>query len=215
MKTSLLNITLSGLKNVKRGVIKKNAVKDPKTGEEKDHFALAVEGYGLSEVMAIPGVDGLHVLCNHVMEVKDVLGIEAARQIIINEITKCMTAYSMEIDCRHIELLSDVMTYRGDVLGISRHGIQKMRCSTIMLASFEETNEHLFEAAVHNRKDTVKGVSECIVLGKPVNLGTGAFDLLHVPYMPEKERRRTIKDCLFQKLRIKKDEVNQERISKK
>eukprot|EP00917_Polyrhabdina_sp_WS-2016_P009315 GHVP01020738.1.p1 GENE.GHVP01020738.1~~GHVP01020738.1.p1 ORF type:complete len:138 (-),score=16.82 GHVP01020738.1:335-748(-) len=136
-------------------------------------------------------------------------------------------ACSMEIDCRHIELLSrlfvkynilisgDVMTYRGDVLGISRHGIQKMRCSTIMLASFEETNEHLFEAAVHNRKDTVKGVSECIVLGKPVNLGTGAFDLLHVPYMPEKERRRTIKDCLFQKLRIKKDEVNQERISKK
>lgn len=67
---------------------------------------------------------------------------------------------------------------RGEVLGINRFGIQKMRASTLMLASFEETNEHLFEAAVHHRADPVKGVSECIIMGKQVALGTGSFDLL-------------------------------------
>lgn len=53
-----------------------------------------------------------------------------------------------------------------------------MRASTLMLASFEETNEHLFEAAVHHRSDPLKGVSECIIMGKPVALGTGSFDIL-------------------------------------
>lgn len=68
---------------------------------------------------------------------------------------------------------------RGDVLGISRFGIQKMRASTLMLASFEETNEHLFEAAAHHREDKIKGVSECIIMGKSMSLGTGAFDVLY------------------------------------
>lgn len=68
---------------------------------------------------------------------------------------------------------------RGDVLGINRFGIQKMRASTLMLASFEETNEHLFEAAAHHRADPVKGVSESIIMGKAVTLGTGTFDILY------------------------------------
>ncbi|KYK64631.1 DNA-directed RNA polymerase III RPC1, partial [Toxoplasma gondii TgCatPRC2] len=177
LKLGLLNIVLCGHKDVKRGVIKCEQVEQPdKT--KKTVYGLAVEGYGLRDVMGTQGVKALQATSNHVMEVAQILGIEAARAVIISEIRKCMDAYSMDIDCRHMTLLGDVMTFRGEVLGINRFGIQKMRASTLMLASFEETNEHLFEAAVHHRADPVKGVSECIIMGKQVSLGTGSFDLL-------------------------------------
>ncbi|XP_026193034.1 DNA-directed RNA polymerase III subunit RPC1 [Cyclospora cayetanensis] len=177
LKAGLLEVVLSGYKDVKRGVIKHEEVKGP-DGNVQHVYSLAVEGYGLRDVMGTPGVRAVNVTSNHVMEVAQILGIEAARQVIITEIRKCMDAYSMDIDCRHMTLLGDVMTFRGEVLGINRFGIQKMRASTLVLASFEETNEHLFEAAVHHRSDPVKGVSECIIMGKPMALGTGSFDIL-------------------------------------
>lgn len=168
---SLLNIMVAGGQHVKRVVIKKE------DNAEGSHYKLAIEGYGLQEVIGAPGVQSTGVKSNHVLEVAKVLGIEAARSVIISEIQKCMDAYSIDIDNRYMKLLGDVMTFRGEVIGINRFGIQKMRASTLMLASFEETNEHLFEAAVHHRRDPIKGVSECIIMGKPVPLGTGSFDL--------------------------------------
>ncbi len=64
------------------------------------------------------------------------------------------------------------------MLGITRFGIAKMKASVLMLASFEKTNDHLFEAAVHGRQDVIEGVSECIIMGVPVPLGTGCFKIL-------------------------------------
>lgn len=179
LKQRIQTVRLAGLENIKRGVIKREERKQYAEDGFKYSYGLAVEGYGLRDVMATFGVQGTRCTSNHVMEVKDILGIEAARRVIIDEIRGCMEAYSMDIDCRHMQLLGDVMTFRGDVLGINRFGIQKMRASTLMLASFEETNEHLFEAAAHHRMDSVKGVSESIIMGKSVSLGTGAFDLLY------------------------------------
>jgi DNA-directed RNA polymerase III subunit RPC1 len=83
----------------------------------------------------------------------------------------------MHIDIRHIQLLADVMTFKGKVLGINRHGIHKMKNSSLMLASFEKTTDHLYDAAVHCKKDDITGVSECIITGNLVSLGTGAFQL--------------------------------------
>ena len=79
---------------------------------------------------------------------------------------------------RHLKLLADVMSYRGQILGITRFGIAKMKESVLMLASFEKTADHLFDAAAHARKDGVDGVSECIIMGTPIPLGTGMFKLL-------------------------------------
>jgi hypothetical protein len=76
-------------------------------------------------------------------------------------------------------LLADVMTYKGEVLGITRFGMAKMKESVLMLASFEKTVDHLFDAAIHGRSDKIVGVSECIILGTPVFIGTGAFKLLY------------------------------------
>jgi DNA-directed RNA polymerase III subunit RPC1 len=70
------------------------------------------------------------------------------------------------------------MTFKGEVLGITRFGVARMRESVLMLASFEKTTDHLFDAAVHGRTDAIDGVSECIIMGIPIPIGTGMFKLL-------------------------------------
>ena len=102
---------------------------------------------------------------------------KAARTTIMQEIQYTMSHHGMDIDSRHVSLLADVMTFRGEVLGITRFGVPKMKQSVLMLASFEKTTDHLFEAAVHSRSDAVVGVSECIIMGIPMPIGTGMFKL--------------------------------------
>ena len=102
-----------------------------------------------------------------------------------------MRHHGMDVDARHVALLADVMCFRGEVLGITRFGVPKMRQSVLMLASFEKTTDHLFEAAVHSRTDAVAGVSECIIMGIPIPLGTGLFKLLQKaerPVLPPRKR---------------------------
>ncbi|KAH8704259.1 putative DNA-directed RNA polymerase III largest subunit [Talaromyces proteolyticus] len=137
---------------------------------------LLVEGYGLKECMTTDGVDGLHTTTNNVMETKTILGIEAARATIVNEMSAVMK--DMDIDPRHMHLLADIMTTTGEVLGITRFGMSKMRDSVLQLASFEKTADHLFDAGGTGRTDRVEGVSECIIMGKTVSLGTGAMEVV-------------------------------------
>ncbi|EUD67602.1 DNA-directed RNA polymerase III subunit RPC1 [Plasmodium inui San Antonio 1] len=136
-------------------------------------------GNSLNYVLGLEGVDFKHIISNHVINVFQVLGIEAARVTIINEIKKCIEAYSIDIDIRHIMLLADIMAFTGDILGINRFGIQKARQSTLMLASFEETNEHLFVSSFFKNRDEINNISESIIVGKNIPIGTGAFQLLY------------------------------------
>lgn len=139
---------------------------------------LLAEGAELLSVMSLPYVDGVHTTCNHVAVVERALGIEAARETIVKEITGILQAYSLNIDIRHIYLLADVMTSRGVVLGITRYGIQKMNNNVLTMASFERTTEHLYNAAVSEREDVNLSVSESIIIGKPIPLGTSSFKIL-------------------------------------
>jgi DNA-directed RNA polymerase III subunit RPC1 len=123
--------------------------------------------------MGTPGVDAMKTKSNHIMEVNRTLGIEAARRSIIDEIQYTMKSHGMNIDSRHMMLLADLMTYKGEILGITRYGIAKMKSSVLMLASFEKTAEHLFNASYSGREDQIEGVSECIIMGIPMQLGTG------------------------------------------
>ena len=140
-------------------------------------YNLLVEGTALRAVMTTDGVRGVETTSNHVIEVEQTLGIEAARSAIVREVEYTMGEHGMHIDTRHIALLADVMTCKGNVLGITRFGIAQMKESVLMLASFEKTTDHLFDAAVHSRSDEVDGVSECIIMGIPMPLGTGLFQL--------------------------------------
>jgi DNA-directed RNA polymerase III subunit RPC1 len=176
LKSSIQHVIVQGYGAVSRAVI--NEESSEKDGQEKNYYLL-VEGYGLREVMGCAGVDGRRTKSNHIVDMQEVLGIEAARYMITSEIRFITTSYGITVDNRHLLLLSDVMTFKGEVLGITRFGVAKMRESVLMLASFEKTTDHLFDAAVHARQDAIVGVSECIIMGVPIPIGTGLFKLLH------------------------------------
>jgi len=137
-------------------------------------------------------VVGEHTTSNHVIEVAQVLGIEAARRTIINEVQYTMKSHDMIIDPRHVMLLGDVMSYKvteqfidvgyililvqGEVLGITRFGVAKMKDSVLMLASFEKTTDHLFDASAFGKSDSIAGVSESIIMGNPAAMcGTSMY----------------------------------------
>ncbi|WWD21358.1 hypothetical protein CI109_105842 [Kwoniella shandongensis] len=183
LKRAIPSVQVKGLPAVDRGVVSK---------DEKDEriHRLLLTGYGLSEVMGTEGVDGLKTKTNHVMETQKVLGIEAARQTIYNEIQTTMQSHGMSIDPRHVMLLGDVMTYKGEVLGITRFGVQKMKDSVLMLASFEKTTDHLFDASLFSKKDEIQGVSECIIMGTPAPAcGTSLASIVTpAPLLPRKKQ---------------------------
>ncbi|CRG95015.1 DNA-directed RNA polymerase 3 largest subunit, putative [Plasmodium gallinaceum] len=162
--------------------------KENKKKKKKTIYSILVEGNSLNYVLGLEGVDFKHIISNHVINVFQVLGIEAARVTIINEIKKCVEAYSIDIDIRHIMLLADIMAFTGDILGINRFGIQKARQSTLMLASFEETNEHLFVSSFFKNIDEINNISESIIVGKNIPIGTGSFQLLY-DYKFNKQRK--------------------------
>ncbi|VDN04831.1 unnamed protein product [Thelazia callipaeda] len=172
LKYNIDNVIVKGLPNVKRCVIHA----DEKKG---DSYKLIVEGTDYRDVMATVGVDGCRTYFNNALTVAEVLGIEAARSSIISEILATMASHGIDLDRRHVMLLADLMTYRGEVLGITRNGLVKMKESVLLLASFEKTADHLFEAAFFSQEDKIIGVSECIILGTPMTIGTGLFKLLY------------------------------------
>ena len=137
-----------------------------------------VEGSGLREVMRVDGINPHLTRSNSILEVYSVLGIEAARQTIHNEMQYVMAAHGLAVDSRHISLLSELMAQSGQIAGITRFGLQKTKHSVLMLSSFEKTTEVLYDSALFNSKDPLKGVTEAIILGKRVPLGTNSFDIL-------------------------------------
>lgn len=174
LRRVLPSVVIKGLPTTSRAVI--NDV-----GADK-RLELMIEGYGLMEVMGTDGVDGLHCKSNHVLEMQTTLGIEAARETICREILETMGSHGMTIDRRHVMLLADLMSFKGEILGITRFGIAKMKDSVLMLASFEKTTDHLFEASFYGKQDQIQGVSECIIMGVPMSLGTGILKLMQIEH---------------------------------
>ena len=189
IKRLLPDVVISGYPYASRVVIKTE--EKPKNKIENKLF---VEGYGLKDCINTIGVRGLQTTTNSVMETHQVLGIEAARYTIVKEINAVMG--DMDIDPRHMQLLADVMTYKGEVLGITRYGLSKMRDSVLQLASFEKTPDHLFEAAARMKRDKIEGVSECIILGQSMSVGTGGFQVVRGLNI-EKDRIGK-KQCVFE-----------------
>lgn len=167
LKRMLPTVPISGYQDATRAIIQ--------TSEQGEHMVV-VEGYGLRACMTTEGVIGTKCRSNSIMECRDVLGIEAARTTIAHEISEVMG--DMGIDPRHMQLLADVMTYKGEILGITRFGLSKMRDSVLQLASFEKTADHLFDAAAGMKTDLIEGVSECIIMGQTMSIGTGAFQVV-------------------------------------
>uniref|UniRef100_A0AC35U8A1 DNA-directed RNA polymerase subunit n=1 Tax=Rhabditophanes sp. KR3021 TaxID=114890 RepID=A0AC35U8A1_9BILA len=197
LKNNLPKVVIKGLPNVTRCVIHA----DEKKG---DSYKLLVEGTDFRAVMATPEVDGRFTNFNNALYVAEVLGIEAARTCIINEILSTMESHGILLDRRHVMLLADLMTCRGEVLGITRNGLVKMKESVLLLASFEKTLDHLFDAAFFGQEDSINGVSECIIMGTPITIGTGLFKLLYKRDMPSPQSHMATYQPLISRPNIEK-----------
>ncbi|KAF5321814.1 hypothetical protein D9619_000944 [Psilocybe cf. subviscida] len=195
MKRGLEGVVVKGVATIQRAVINIKD-KDDERGKKGDK-ELLVEGYGLQKCMITEGIIGEQTSSNHVIEVAKVLGIEAARRSIINEIQYTMKSHDMIIDPRHVMLLGDVMTYKGEVLGITRFGVAKMKDSVLMLASFEKTTDHLFDASAFGKNDRIAGVSESIIMGNPAAMcGTSMPALVSPPPVLRKPRKLLFENAL-------------------
>ncbi|TEB29579.1 DNA-directed RNA polymerase III largest subunit [Coprinellus micaceus] len=190
LRRSLADVVVKGLPTIQRAVINIKD-KDDWRGKKNDK-ELLVEGYGLQKCMITEGVVGELTTSNHIIEVAQVLGIEAARQTIINEIQYTMKSHDMNIDPRHVMLLGDVMSYKGEVLGITRFGVAKMKDSVLMLASFEKTTDHLFDASAYGKSDSISGVSESIIMGNPAAMCGTSMPALFSPTPQLRKPRKLV-----------------------
>ena len=161
--------TIKGVKNIKRAVL------------DKDKHQLVTEGSNLEGVLGMNGIDSANVMTNSILEIAKVLGIEAARNSIINEAYGTLSEAGLDVDIRHIMLVADLMTNDGDVKAIGRHGISGKKSSVLARAAFEITTPHLLHAAMNGEQDRLEGVTENIIVGQPVTLGTGAVNLIYTP----------------------------------
>ena len=161
---------IKGLKGVKRIVIKK----DQAIGE----YVIHTEGTNLNGVLQVEGVDNVRTKCNHIREIAETLGIEACRNAIIREAHGVLDEQGLDVDIRHIMLVSDLMTNSGKIRQIGRHGISGKKSSVLARASFEVTVKHLLEASIQGNEDPLKGITENVIVGQVIPLGTGNIELL-------------------------------------
>jgi DNA-directed RNA polymerase, beta'' subunit/160 kD subunit len=170
----LRDIVFKGLEDISRVVIRKED-NDQTDGEE---FVLYTEGSAFGDVLPIEGVDASRSTSNNIHEVHRNLGIEAAREAIINETMETLREQGLDdVNVRHLMLVADIMTNRGEIESIGRHGISGSKDSVLARAAFEVTVNHLLDAAVHGEEDDLEGVIENVIVGKPVAIGTGDVDL--------------------------------------
>lgn len=168
---------IKGIDNITRAILSKT----------EGSWKIITEGSNLKEVLKVEGVDAENVMTNSILEVADVLGIEAARNSIIREAMMTLGEAGLDVDVRHIMLVADLMTNDGYVKAIGRHGVSGKKSSVLARAAFEITAAHLLHAAMVGEVDHLEGVTENIIVGQPVTLGTGAVNLIYTPKKGDKE----------------------------
>ena len=166
---TLKKLKIKGIDGIKRVIIRK---------EPNEGYVIYSEGSNLKEVLDIEGVDPYRTSTNDIHAVARELGIEAARNMIIQEAHNTLSEQGLNVDLRHIMLVADVMTADGTVRAIGRHGVSGEKSSVLSRAAFEITVAHLLLASQRGESDKLNGVAENIIVGQPVNLGTGAVELV-------------------------------------
>ncbi|MFQ5887065.1 MAG: DNA-directed RNA polymerase subunit A'' [Candidatus Hydrothermarchaeales archaeon] len=162
------NVHLRGVKDITKAVMRR----------EEEGYVIYTEGSNLKEVMKIEGIDKTRTKTNHILEMEAVLGIEAGRNAIINEILDTLSEQGLRVDIRHIMVIADMMTVDGTVKAIGRHGVSGEKASVLARAAFEITVDHLLRAGIKGEFEALDGIVENVIVGQPVKLGTGMVDLI-------------------------------------
>ncbi len=168
LKEKVLDIQVSGIKDITNAVVRR----------ERDDWIINTIGSNLEKVLAIDEVDGVKTITNDIHETTEVLGVEAARNLIIKEAMKTMQEQGLDVDIRHVMLVGDIMTFKGSVTSIGRYGVAGAKTSILARAAFEETIKHLVRASIRNEVDYFKGIFENVMIGQVIPAGTGMFDLI-------------------------------------
>ena len=174
-------IVLRGVKGIKKVVLRK--VTDRLKSEDgsyarEDTWVLDTVGTNLMELLAVDYIDSKRTVTNDIQEVYRVLGIEAARQAIYNEIAEVVEFDGTYINYHHLSILCDRMTCNSKMVSIFRHGINNDNIGPIAKASFEETPEMFLKAARHGELDPMRGVSANVMCGQEGLFGTNMFQTM-------------------------------------
>jgi DNA-directed RNA polymerase subunit A" len=172
LEEKIKGLRLKGVKDIERANVQKDL-----NGE----FYISTIGSNLGLVSDYAGVDRSRTYTNNIMEIREYLGIEAARQAIINELLLTLEGARLDVDTRHLLMVADVMTSEGGVRAIGRHGVSGSKHSILARAAFEVTTNHLLKAGIIGERDNLTGVAENIIVGQPIALGTGSVELYYIP----------------------------------
>ncbi len=155
--------------------------------EEAGEWVIRTDGSNLPRVLDVHGIDPTRTTTNHVHEIAKTLGIEAARNATIKEAMGVLEEQGLDVDVRHVMLVADIMTVTGDVRQIGRHGISGEKASVLARAAFEITVPNIIDAAIKGESDPLRGVTENVIVGQSIPIGTGLVDL----YMSTAHREET------------------------
>jgi DNA-directed RNA polymerase II subunit RPB1 len=172
---------LRGVKNIRKvniRTVKNNVTKLNGNYEIQQVWVLDTVGTNLLDVLGLDFIDATRTISNDIRETNDVLGIEAARESIYTELTEVIEFDGAYINDHHKSLLCDRMTSTHPMMSVCRHGVNKDNIGPIAKASFEETPEMFFKAAIHGELDNMRGVSANVMTGQEGYYGTASFGLL-------------------------------------
>ncbi len=155
--------------------------------EEKGEWVIRTDGSNLPQVLEIPGLDPTRTTTNNIHEIATTFGIEAARNAIIKEAMGVLDEQGLDVDIRHVMLVADIMTANGEVRQIGRHGISGEKSSVLARAAFEITVANIVDAAVKGESDPLRGVTENVIVGQSIPIGTGLVDLYMATLRQEKK----------------------------
>jgi DNA-directed RNA polymerase subunit A'' len=169
LKTKLLKTHVKGLKGIKHAIINQS---------DNGEWVINTLGSNLKDVLEIEGVDGSRTVTNNIHEIAKVLGIEAARRVVMEEASSTVKDQGLDVDIRHVMIVSDMMTAYGEIKAIGRYGIAGSKGSVLARANFEETVKHLTKASIENEVDNLDSIVENVMINQVVPIGTGMFDLV-------------------------------------
>ncbi|MFH8080428.1 MAG: DNA-directed RNA polymerase subunit A'' [Candidatus Aenigmatarchaeota archaeon] len=168
LKRKVLASYVSGVENVKNAVVVK----------EGNDWVVKTLGSNLEKIFQLEEVDFTRTYSNNFHEVEKILGIEAARTILIREINNTLKQQGLNVDERHITLVADIMCFTGEVRPVGRYGVAGTQSAVLSRAGFEETIKHLVRASVRNEVDEFEGIFDNVMINQQVPVGTGMFELI-------------------------------------
>jgi DNA-directed RNA polymerase subunit A'' len=145
--------------------------------EEHGEWVIRTDGSNLPKVLEVPGVDTSRTTTNNVHEIAKTLGVEASRNALVHEAKGVLEDQGLDVDLRHVMLVADMMTSTGEVQQIGRHGISGKKSSVLARAAFEITVPNIVEAAIKGESDPLAGVTENVIVGQSIPIGTGLVEL--------------------------------------